>query len=59
MPSTKLGLDLIGMYLFYANIGEYENSAKLVPFGEVTINGIVMEALGKQQRVVVVQGPSK
>lgn len=52
MPSTKLGLDLIGMYLFDANKGKYKNSAKPVPpsilgaFGKITTNGTAMGAIG-------------
>ena len=29
MPSTKLGLSLIGMYLFDANSGKYKNEYKI------------------------------
>ncbi len=52
VPSTKFGLNLIGMYLFDANGGKYKNSKKPVPpsilgaFGKVTTNGTSMGAVG-------------
>ncbi|WP_419168826.1 BamA/TamA family outer membrane protein [Halobacteriovorax sp.] len=54
MPSTKLGLSLIGMYLFDANSGKYKNQDVNVPpsilgaFAKVTTNDSAMGAVGTQ-----------